>query len=134
MSQAQRRTLIAGLLQGSPQAAERAEKLAAITAGMTPCRNPASSSIRHACCPRNGDPASEMMAVVRQRKRELIEKECAGLIEFIEPRHGLESVGGNAHIKGELLDIARLIVRAASARARRWDCSRWGRWAPARPS
>ena len=116
MSQAQRRTLIAGLLQGSPQAAERAEKLAAITAGMTP------GEIRQLvdptrALPENSDPASEMMAVVRQRKRELIEKECAGLIEFIEPRHGLETVGGNAHIKGELLDIARLIVSGDRARA-----------------
>ena len=116
MSHAQRRTLITGLLQGSPQAAERAEKLAAITAGMTP------AEIRQLvdptrALPDGGDPASEMMAVVRQRKRELIEKECAGLIEFIEPRHGLDSVGGNAHIKGELLDIARLIVSGERARA-----------------
>jgi hypothetical protein len=51
MSQAQRRTLIAGLLQGSPQAAERAEKLAAITAGMTPAKS-VSSSIRRVHCPR----------------------------------------------------------------------------------
>jgi transitional endoplasmic reticulum ATPase len=116
MSHAQRRALIAGLLQGSPQAAERAEKLAAITAGMTP------AEIRQLvdptrALPDNGDPASEMMAVVRQRKRELIEKECAGLIEFIEPRHGLDSVGGNAHIKGELLDIARLIQSGDRTRA-----------------
>ncbi len=116
MSQAQRRTLIAGLLQGSPQAAERAEKLAAITSGMTP------AEIRQLvdptrALPENGDPASEMMAVVRQRKRELIEKECAGLIEFIEPRHGLEAVGGNAHIKGELLDIARLLQSGDRTRA-----------------
>jgi transitional endoplasmic reticulum ATPase len=58
-----------------------------------------------------------MMAVVRQRKRELIEKECAGLIEFIEPRHGLDTVGGNEHIKGELLEIARLIRSGDRARA-----------------
>lgn len=108
MSQTQRRTLIASLLQGSPQAAERAEKLAAITAGMTP------AEIRQIvdptrALPESGDPAGEMMALVRQRKRELIEKECAGLIEFIDPRHGLESVGGNEQIKGELLDIVRLI-------------------------
>ncbi len=116
MSQTQRRTLIAGLLQGSPQAAERADKLAAITAGMTP------AEIRQLvdptrALPGNSDPASEMMALVRQRKRELIEKECAGLIEFIEPRHGLDSVGGNAQIKGELLDIARLIQGGERARA-----------------
>ena len=116
MSQTQRRTLIASLLQGSPQAAERAEKLAAITAGMTP------AEIRQIvdptrALPESGDPAGEMMALVRQRKRELIEKECAGLIEFIDPRHGLESVGGNEQIKGELLDIARLIQGGERARA-----------------
>ena len=116
MSQTQRRTLIASLLQGSPQAAERAEKLAAITAGMTP------AEIRQIvdptrALPESGDPASEMMALVRQRKRELIEKECAGLIEFIDPRHGLESVGGNEQIKGELVDIARLIQGGERARA-----------------
>jgi transitional endoplasmic reticulum ATPase len=63
------------------------------------------------------DPAGEMLAVVRQRKRVLIEKECAGLIEFIEPRHGLDSVGGNEHIKSELLEIARLIRSGDRARA-----------------
>lgn len=116
MNHAQRRTLIAELLQGSPQAAERAEKLAAITAGMTP------AEIRQIVdptrkLPASDDPAGEVLAVVRQRKRELIEKECAGLIEFIEPRHGLETVGGNAHIKGELLDIARLIQSGDRTRA-----------------
>ncbi|MEF8703301.1 MAG: ATP-binding protein [Candidatus Accumulibacter sp. UW26] len=116
MRQAERQTLIAGLLQGSPQAAERAEKLAAITAGMTPAEIFQLVDPTRAL-PDDSDPVSEMMAVVRQRKRELIEKECAGLIEFIEPRHGLESVGGNAQIKGELLDIARLIVSGDRARA-----------------
>ena len=116
MSHGQRRALIAGLLQGSPQAEERAEKLAAITAGMTP------AEIRQIVdptrkLPASDDPAGEVLAVVRQRKRELIEKECAGLIEFIEPRHGLETVGGNEHIKGELLDIARLIQSGDRTRA-----------------
>jgi transitional endoplasmic reticulum ATPase len=116
MSHAQRRALIAGLLQGSPQAEERAEKLAAITAGMTPVE------IRQIVdptrtLPASDDPAGEVLAVVRQRKRELIEKECAGLIEFIEPRNGLETVGGNEHIKGELLDIARLIQSGDRTRA-----------------
>ena len=116
MSHGQRRALIAGLLQGSPQAEERAEKLAAITAGLTPVE------IRQIVDPTrtlpvSDDPAGEVLAVVRQRKRELIEKECAGLIEFIEPRHGLETVGGNEHIKGELLDIARLIQSGDRTRA-----------------
>ena len=54
---------------------------------------------------------------VRKRKRELIEKECAGLIEFIETRHGLEAVGGNEHIKTELMEIARPIKAGDRARA-----------------
>ncbi|MCM8595436.1 ATP-binding protein [Accumulibacter sp.] len=116
LNEAQRRTLIAGLLEGSPLAVERAEKLAAITAGMTP------AEIRQLVdptrqLPQSLDPASEMIAVVRQRKRELIEKECAGLIEFIEPRHGLDSVGGNAQIKGELLELARMIRDGDRTRA-----------------
>jgi len=116
MNHGQRRTLIAELLQGSPQAAERAEKLAAITAGMTPAeiRQIVDPTRR---LPASDDPAGEVLAVVRQRKRELIEKECAGLIEFIEPRLGLETVGGNAHIKGELLEIARLIQSGDRTRA-----------------
>ena len=116
LNEMQRRSLIAELLAGSPNAAERAQRLAAITAGMAP------SEIQQLVDPTRAlpdaeDPANEMMAVVRQRKRELIEKECAGLIEFIEPRHGLDTVGGNEHIKGELLEIARLIRSGDRARA-----------------
>ncbi len=116
LNEMQRRSLIAELLAGSPNASERAQRLAAITAGMAP------SEIQQLVDPTRAlpdaeDPANEMMAVVRQRKRELIEKECAGLIEFIEPRHGLDTVGGNEHIKGELLEIARLIRSGDRARA-----------------
>ena len=116
LSEVQRRNLIVGLLAGSPNASERAQRLAAITAGMTP------GEIQQLVdptreLPEADDPIDEMMAVVRRRKRELIEKECAGLIEFIEPRLGLDSVGGNEHIKGELLDIARLIRGGDRARA-----------------
>jgi transitional endoplasmic reticulum ATPase len=114
-----------------PGAAANADRrpVAGQPAGRRACREAGGDHRRHdagrnsparrsdARTARNGDPASEMMAVVRQRKRELIEKECAGLIEFIEPRHGLEAVGGNAHIKGELLDIARLIQSGDRTRA-----------------
>ena len=116
LDQAQRNELIGNLLAGSPNAAERAAKLAAITAGMTP------DEIRRLVdptrpLPEAADPFEEMSEVVRKRKRELIEKECSGLIEFIEPRHGLDAVGGNEHIKTELLEIARLIRSGERARA-----------------
>lgn len=112
----ERTALIGALLQGQPNAEERAVKLAAITAGMT------HDEIRHLVdptktLPGNGDPYAEMLEVVRQRKRELIEKECAGLIEFIEPKYGLEAVGGNAHIKTELMEIAKAIKSGDRARS-----------------
>lgn len=108
--------LIDDLLQGTPNAKERAAKLATITAGMTPDEisaliDPARS------LPESEDPYDEMIEVVRRRKRELIEKECSGLIEFIEPRHGLEAVGGNEQIKNELMEIARLIKNGDRRRA-----------------
>lgn len=116
LSETQRVQLIGSLLAGTPNAAERAATLATITAGMTP------DDIRQLVdptrsLPEAGDPFAEMSEVVRKRKRELIEKECSGLIEFIEPRHGLDAVGGNEHIKTELMEIARLIRNGEGTRA-----------------
>jgi hypothetical protein len=116
MQEEQRTALIRALLQGQPNADDRAVKLSAITAGMTP------DEIRHLvdptkALPGNDDPHAEMLEVVRQRKRELIEKECAGLIEFIVPKHGLSSVGGNENIKTELMEIAKAIKSGDRARS-----------------
>lgn len=116
LDERQRAALIDNLLKGTPNAKERAAKLASITSGMTPDEirqliDPARS------LPEAEDPYEEMIEVVRRRKRELIEKECAGLIEFIEPRHGLEAVGGNEHIKNELMEIARRIKSGDRSRA-----------------
>ncbi len=108
MQEEQRLAFIRELLAGQDNAEARAIKLASITAGMTPDEiaqliDPAKNvSV-------NADPYAEMLEVVRKRKRELIEKECAGLIEFIEPKHDLSAVGGNEHIKTELLEIAKAI-------------------------
>ena len=116
LSLGDRHKLIGQLLAGTANAEERAHKLASITAGMTP------DEIRQLIDPtkqpsENVDPDEEMLGAVRRRKRELIEKECAGLIEFIEPRDGLESVGGNDRIKQELLAIARGITSGDRTRA-----------------
>ena len=48
-------------------------------------------------------------ADVRLKKKEIIEAECAGLIEFVTPRHGLDSVGGLRQAKAYLRDIAETI-------------------------
>lgn len=46
---------------------------------------------------------------VRLKKKAIIEAECAGLIEFVTPRYGLDSVGGMREAKEYLHDIAEII-------------------------
>jgi ATP-dependent 26S proteasome regulatory subunit len=105
LSESQRRELILQLLQGTPEAEQRASTLATITAGMTP--NEINKLIEPGKTLAVGDANAEVLKVIHSRKREMIEKECAGLIEFIEPKHGLASVGGHENIKSELLAIAK---------------------------
>lgn len=105
LSEAERRTLIGQLLDGTPDAQERANTLATITAGMTPAE--ITRLIEPGKTLPEGDADQEVLKVIHARKREMIEKECAGLIEFIEPKHGLDSVGGHEHIKHELIAIAQ---------------------------
>ncbi len=113
----ERRAFIASLLGQSRDAKARAEKLAALTRGMKP------EEIRHLITPDQPlpealpeDPYGAILELVHRRKREIIEKECAGLIEFIEARHDLSTVGGNEHIKEELRRIAGNIQAGERAR------------------
>jgi hypothetical protein len=46
---------------------------------------------------------------LRQAKRELIEKQCFGLIEFVEPRYNLDMVVAPAPVKQRLLSDAKLM-------------------------
>lgn len=110
LGERERLELIRSLLGTSADAQQRASKLAAITRGMD------TEEIRHLINPDHplpetdaGDPFAEVIELVHRRKREIIEKECAGLIEFIDARHGLEAVGGNEGIKQELMQIAAAI-------------------------
>jgi transitional endoplasmic reticulum ATPase len=105
LSEPERRALILRLLQGTPEADARATTLASITAGMTPAE--IGKLIEPGKTLPTSDPNAEVLKVIHARKREMIEKECAGLIEFIEPKHGLASVGGHENIKHELLAIAK---------------------------
>jgi AAA+ superfamily predicted ATPase len=54
---------------------------------------------------------------VRIKKKEIIESECAGLIEFVTPKHGLDSVGGLREAKEYLRDIAETIKVGKSEEA-----------------
>jgi len=47
--------------------------------------------------------------IVRRKKKELIESECVGLVEFVTPKHGLDSVGGMEKAKKFLRNIAQTI-------------------------
>ena len=104
-----RRYLIELLSPGArptPQTLERADKLATITQGMS------HDQIRQLIAPdgkppRTGDDnRAEIDALVAARKREIIERECFGLIEFVTPRHRFEVVGGIEEVKKDLLLIA----------------------------
>jgi len=105
MSQAEREQLILQLLGNTPDAAARAKSFAAITAGMT--AEAIGKLVGPAKTVPSTDPDEDVLRLIQSRKRELIEKECAGLIEFVEPRHGLASVGGAGNITNELMEIAK---------------------------
>jgi transitional endoplasmic reticulum ATPase len=118
MDEARRRALIVSMLGDSPNAAARADKLTAVTSGMDP------EEIRNLVAPEfplpehdERDPYADVIELVHRRKREIIEKECAGLIEFVDARHGMEAVGGNAEIKAELSRVAEAIRSGDRRRA-----------------
>ncbi|HEU4536122.1 MAG TPA: ATP-binding protein, partial [Polyangiaceae bacterium] len=92
----------------SAEVRERAEKLAALTKGM------GKDEVRRLIAPEGpaapdpgaADARAEVDRLVAARKREIIERECFGLIEFVEPKHGFEMVGGLDEVKRELGAIA----------------------------
>jgi transitional endoplasmic reticulum ATPase len=108
----ERRKYLIALLSGGPTATpsketlERADKLATMTQGMT------KDAIRKLIAPEgkivdaSPDTRAEIDRLVAARKREIIERECMGLIEFVEPEHGFEVVGGMEEVKKDLLAVA----------------------------
>jgi SpoVK/Ycf46/Vps4 family AAA+-type ATPase len=86
--------------------AERADKLATLTQGMS------REAVRKLIAPEGkvappvADGPSEIDKLVAARKREIIERECFGLIEFVTPQHGFEVVGGMEEVKKDLLLVA----------------------------
>jgi AAA+ superfamily predicted ATPase len=107
---AERTKFIVELLGGGPSALERAGKLAQITRGMP------KSEIRRLIAPdgpktpvSDGDARTEVLRLIAARKREIIERECYSLIEFVEPKHGFDVVGGMEEVKQDLSQIAKNI-------------------------
>lgn len=111
----ERTRFIAEVLGGGEGALLRAGKLAQITRGMP------RDEIRRLLAPQTDgthkpapptgdlDNRRELLRLIAARKREIIERECYGLIEFVEPRHGFDVVGGLEMVKADLLAIARNI-------------------------
>ena len=54
--------------------------------------------------------------LIARRKREILERECFGLVEFVEPQHGFDVVGGMEEVKKDLLVIAENIREGRTSR------------------
>ena len=120
---ADREAFISGLLGGGSDAAERAHKLAALTSDLS------REEIKKLLAPTAAAPATEQQIqspaerarketdrLIAQRKREILERECFGLVEFVEPSHGFEVVGGMEEVKKDLMVIADSIREGHTAR------------------
>jgi transitional endoplasmic reticulum ATPase len=116
---AERERYIVSLLGDAPDTRERAAKLAAMTSGM------AHEEIRKLIAPGSQvkpedaqSPAvkAEVDKLIARRKREILERECYGLVEFVEPEHGFEVVGGMEEVKKDLLSLAENLREGRIAR------------------
>lgn len=120
---ADRETFIAGLLGGGADAAGRAHKLAALTSNLN------RDEIKELVAPTAPAPVPDTAAptpyerarkeadrLIAKRKREILERECFGLVEFVEPAHGFEVVGGMEEVKKDLLVIAESIREGRTSR------------------
>src|SRR5207253_2799760 len=98
--------LLAGDGPPTPEIEKRAEKLSSLTQGMT------KEAVRKLIAPEGKPPKpaagarAEVDRLVAARKREIIERECFGLIEFVTPAYGFDVVGGMEEVKKDLLQVA----------------------------
>lgn len=106
--------LIREILAETPDAASRAKKLARLTSGMN--REQVVSFLRSTegievdqRFEKTGGRYDEVLRVLAKRKREILEKECFGLVEFVESDHDFSAVGGMDSVKRELMQIAHNI-------------------------
>ena len=120
---ADREAFIAGLLGGGADAAGRAHKLATLTSGLS------REEVKELVAPKASAPAAdaslpspierarkETDRLIAKRKREILERECFGLVEFVEPAHGFEVVGGMDEVKKDLMVIAESIREGRTSR------------------
>jgi SpoVK/Ycf46/Vps4 family AAA+-type ATPase len=118
---ADREAFISGLLGGGADAAGRAHKLAALTSSLS--RDEVKELVAPAAAMPDAPVPSpierarkETDRLIAKRKREILERECFGLVEFVEPGHGFEVVGGMDEVKKDLLVIAESIREGRTSR------------------
>jgi len=104
---AARESYLLSLLGQAKGALERAKKLAQLTKGMS------NDEIKNLVAPgttvpeaTDEDGKDEILNLIYARKREIIERECFGLVEFVDPGHDFSVVGGIDAVKKDLLAIA----------------------------
>jgi SpoVK/Ycf46/Vps4 family AAA+-type ATPase len=118
---AEREEYITHLLGDSDDARARAKKLATLTVGMN------RDEVRELLAPKSSTDVQLVSSVgekmrqdadrlIAKRKREILERECFGLIEFVEPAHGFEVVGGMEEVKADLRIIADSIKEGKTSR------------------
>jgi transitional endoplasmic reticulum ATPase len=117
---AEREAFLVQILGSGADAKERATKLATLTAGMS------KEEVKKLVAPGAAEPAGDVSPAERarreadkliaKRKREILERECFGLVEFVEPEHGFEVVGGMEEVKKDLLVIADSIREGRTSR------------------
>jgi transitional endoplasmic reticulum ATPase len=104
---------IAGLLGGGEQAKARAEKLAPKFVGESLEEIRAQLKpewvVGEEEAPNAKGRYDDVLQLLASRKRKILEKECFGLVEFVEPAHDFSAVGGMEEVKKELLGISNSI-------------------------
>lgn len=107
----ERYELIREVLGDAPDAKARTKKLTRMTSGMN--REQIVSYLRSEGLsvdePESAGRYEEVLSLLAQRKREILEKECFGLVEFVDPDHDFSAVGGLDEVKKELMQIAENI-------------------------
>ncbi|MEO1234634.1 MAG: AAA family ATPase [Myxococcota bacterium] len=106
---AARYELIREVLGEGPDVPKRASKLTRLTSGMN--REQVLGYLRaegHEVDGRFEESSryDEVLDLLAKRKREVLEKETFGLVEFVTPDHDFSAVGGMDQVKRELMQIA----------------------------
>ncbi len=96
-------------LASTPEAGKRAKKLAQMFSGQPLDRLRDYLRNQGHEVEEPTDRYDEVLALLEERKRALLERECFGMVEFVRPAHDFSAVGGMEEVKRELMQIAHNI-------------------------